>query len=207
MVIDLEGHGREEIVEGVDVSRTLGWFTTLFPVRLDLPPTWSVGKALQGVKEQLRRVPNRGIGFGMLRYLAADQRVKALSTPAISFNYLGQVDATVSENAPFALDMAPEAAGPLASPEAMRPHRLDVVGLVTGGSLRVDWAYGSAIHAPSTIEGLARGFVDVLREIIAHCQSPEAGGYTPSDFPMAKLDEEQLDTLLAQVEFEGDGPA
>jgi len=206
MVIDLEGHGREEILDRVDVSRTLGWFTTLFPVRLDLPPTWAVGKALQGVKEQLRRVPNHGIGFGMLRYLAADQRVKTLPTPEISFNYLGQVDATGSEDAPFALDMVPEAVGRLASPEARRPHLLDVVGLVTGGSLRVDWAYGSAIHEPATIERLARGFVEVLREIIAHCQSPEAGGYTPSDFPMAKLDEEQLDTLLAQVEFEGDGP-
>jgi len=206
VLIDLEGHGREQIVEDADVSRTAGWFTALFPVRLDQPQTWSAGGALPSIKEQLRRVPNRGIGFGMLRYLAADretrERLQALPQPEVSFNYLGQVDAAVSEGAPFALEMAPEAVGPVASPEGQRRHLLDVVGFVAGGCLRVDWAFSSAIHERSTIERLAQGFLGVLREIIAHCQSPEAGGYTPSDFPLAKLDEEQLSTLLAQVEFE-----
>jgi non-ribosomal peptide synthase protein (TIGR01720 family) len=209
LLIDLEGHGREDILEGADVSRTIGWFTALFPMRLDMPPVWSVAKALPGIKEQLRRVPNRGIGFGILRYLAPDnearERLRALPQAGVSFNYLGQVDAAMAEDAPFALDIAPESVGPVASPQGTRRHLLDIVGVVTGERLRVDWVFGSAIHEQPTIERLAHEFIDVLREIIAHCQSPEAGGYTPSDFPLANLDEGQLNTLLAQVEFEREG--
>jgi non-ribosomal peptide synthase protein (TIGR01720 family) len=81
---------------------------------------------------------------------------------------------------------------------------LDVVGIVVGGTLRIDWAFSQAVYDTGTIEALARDYSDALRAIIAHCQSPEAGGYTPSDFPLASLDDAALSQVLSQVEFDSD---
>ena len=104
--INLEGHGREELFDGVDLSRTVGWFTTIFPVKLDLNGIGGPGEVLKSVKEQLRRIPHRGIGYGMLRYLCGDENVaaqlRALWQPEVIFNYLGQFDRTVPTS-PFVL--------------------------------------------------------------------------------------------------------
>jgi hypothetical protein len=97
---DLEGHGREDIFDGVDLSRTVGWFTSLFPVCIELAPESHVGEALKTVKEQLRRMPNRGIGYGLLRYLCQDAKVRnalqRLPRSELSFNYLGRLDREAS---------------------------------------------------------------------------------------------------------------
>lgn len=96
LLIDLEGHGREDLFEDVDLSRTVGWFTTLFPVRLQLEEIDNPGEALKSVKEQLRRIPNRGIGYGALRYLNENatirEKFQSLPSAQVSFNYLGQFD-------------------------------------------------------------------------------------------------------------------
>src|SRR6185503_20884979 len=90
--VDLEGHGREDLFEDVDLSRTVGWFTTLFPVMLDIRRISHPGEALQAVKEQLRQVPNHGIGYGLLRYLNEDpqvgQQLREQLKTEISFNYM-----------------------------------------------------------------------------------------------------------------------
>ncbi len=95
--MDLEGHGREDLFEGVDLSRTAGWFTTIYPVVLRLDAGVGPGEALKAIKEQLRGVPHRGIGYGLLRYLRggeASERLATLPAAEVSFNYLGQLDGT-----------------------------------------------------------------------------------------------------------------
>ncbi|HXU44303.1 MAG TPA: condensation domain-containing protein, partial [Thermoanaerobaculia bacterium] len=201
--VDLEGHGREEIAADLDVSRTVGWFTALYPVRLDLAGTAEgsgagPGGALRAVKERLRAIPNRGLGFGLLRYLGDEEARAALSrAPAseISFNYLGQLDQALPEASPFLL--ARENAGPAEDPAQPRRFLLDVAASVLGGRMELTATFGGNVHRRATIERLLDAFARELRAIVEHCRQPEAGGFTPSDFPLARIDQGALDRLLA----------
>ncbi|MBW4497711.1 MAG: amino acid adenylation domain-containing protein [Oscillatoria princeps RMCB-10] len=199
VLVDLEGHGREEILSDVDLSRTIGWFTTIFPVLLELEATDNLGETLKSIKEQLRAVPNRGIGYGLLRFLSEDaevaEKLQALPTAEVSFNYLGQFDWGMLKDSLF--KPAKESVGSAHSLQEHRSHLLDVNGLVAEGQLQLDWTYSANYHQRATIEELAREYIEALRSLIAHCQSPDAGGYTPSDFPLAKLDRPKLQRLLA----------
>ncbi|MFI6303328.1 non-ribosomal peptide synthase/polyketide synthase [Amycolatopsis thailandensis] len=185
-VIDLEGHGREELFDGVDLSRTVGWFTSLFPVALDVPDEW--GEAIKAVKERLRAVPRRGIGYGALRYLSG---TAPAIDPQISFNYLGQFD--------LAGELYTGSHGELslaADPGGVRPHLLDVVGQVTGDTLEFTWHYAEGVHDEATVTRLADGMLENLRGLLGHCAEPGAGGRTPSDFPLAGLDQSTVDSLV-----------
>jgi non-ribosomal peptide synthase protein (TIGR01720 family) len=201
LLLDLEGHGREEIVEGLDISRTVGWFTTIFPVILDLTGITQPGEAIKSVKEQLRAVPNRGIDYGLLRYLGEEsfrQKLGDLPQAQVSFNYLGQFDQTLAAASLFKL--AYEPAGPPVSPRNLRPYLLELNGAVIAGRLQMEWTYSRNFHRRTTIDRLATSFIEALQGLIAHCQSPGAGGYTPSDFPEAGLSQAELDHLLAQLD-------
>ncbi|MEK7327797.1 MAG: condensation domain-containing protein, partial [Chloroflexota bacterium] len=174
VLIDLEGHGREDIAPDVDVSRTVGWFTTLYPVRLDRPDD-DPGEALKSVKEQLRRIPQRGLGYGLLRYLGDEstrEQLQALPPAEVSFNYLGQIDQALSGEALF--DLAREGRGPERSLRGERAHLIDINGGIVGGRLQMEWTYSVAFHRRATIERVAEAFIAALRAIIAHCQSPDA---------------------------------
>ncbi|HVT15954.1 MAG TPA: non-ribosomal peptide synthase/polyketide synthase [Thermoanaerobaculia bacterium] len=197
LLVDLEGHGREEVFAGVDLSRTVGWFTTLFPVALALPPGGGPRQAIQAVKEILRAVPRRGLGYGVLRYLAggeAGERLAALPAPQVSFNYLGRLDAAVDQDGLFAL--APDAPGDGDGEPVAGRHLFAVDALVLDARLRVNWTYDPGRHRADTVEQLAGGFLAALEGLVAHCQSPAAGGCTPSDFPLARLGQAALDRLL-----------
>ncbi|MEH2067465.1 MAG: amino acid adenylation domain-containing protein [Nostoc sp.] len=200
LLIDLEGHGREEILPAVDLSRTVGWFTTVFPVLLELKQTTDSGEALKLVKEQLRRIPNNGIGYGILKYLTQDttitKKLQALPQAEVSFNYLGQLDRVLL---PGMLQPATESTGSAHSPDARRSYLLDVSAAVIGGSLELNWTYSTAVHRPETIASLAQNYLQALHTLIAHCESKEAGGYTPSDFPAAKLSQKDIDSLIATI--------
>ena len=205
LLLHLEGHGREELFEDTDVSRTVGWFTTIFPlfiecsVEIDKLSTPDVqGEILKSVKEQLRRIPDKGIGFGVLKYLAGDEKLQILPQPEVSFNYLGQFDQILSESSLF--KPAKEPTGAAQSMKEMRSHVIDINSSIVEGSLKIDWSYSKNIHKPETIESLSNSFIETLRSIIIHCQSPEAGGYTPSDFPEADLDDGELEGLLDEIE-------
>jgi non-ribosomal peptide synthase protein (TIGR01720 family) len=198
LLIDLEGHGREDLFEDVDLSRTVGWFTTLFPVGLEIPEN-QPGEALKSVKEQLRSIPNRGIGYGVLRYLNADTsiREKLASLPAqVSFNYLGQFDQVLKASSVLgeAKEFKSEQSG-----LNRRSHILGISGLIRSGKLEMTWAYSDKIHKRDTIERLASGFMEALTTLIDHCQSKDEQSYTPSDFSAAKLNQKQLDKFLAKI--------
>jgi non-ribosomal peptide synthase protein (TIGR01720 family) len=201
LLLDLEGHGREALNKDIDVSRTVGWFTTIFPVLLTLEGISHPGEALKAIKEQLRGVPNRGIGYGVLRYLSEDaqvsQQLQTLPQAEVRFNYLGQFDQVLPESSLFKLVYPTPGAS--RSPRGNRRYLIDINGFVLGGQLQLEWTYSEQIHQRSTIEQLAQGFVEALRSLITHCQSPEAGGYTPSDFPEANLSQKDLEQFLAKI--------
>ena len=197
LLIDLEGHGREPLFAGLDVSRTVGWFTSLFPIYLEIDPHSSVGEALVAVKEQMRAVPKRGIGFGLLRYACSDPEIRrnlsAMPQPRISFNYLGQTDAILRGAKLFR--PASHDTGPQSSPRQQRRHELAVDVLVRDGKLQFNWTYSENRHLPETIDRLGREVIESLRAIIRHCAGPDAGAFTPADFPLAKLDHTALQKL------------
>ncbi|HEX2091764.1 MAG TPA: amino acid adenylation domain-containing protein, partial [Longimicrobiaceae bacterium] len=195
VLVEMEGHGREELFEGVDLSRTVGWFTTLFPVLLEAGED-APGAAIRAVKQGLREVPQRGIGYGALRYLGskeAQEALAALPAPEVSFNYLGQVDSGAPGDALFGLSL--ESTGPSLADGARRTYLVEIDAMVEGGALRVRWRYSAAAHREETVRGVAERFLSELRELIAHCTDEEAGGCTPSDFPLAALDQAALDRI------------
>jgi len=198
LLVDLESHGREELFEGVDISRTVGWFTSIFPVWLQLQAS-NLGESLKSIKEQLRQVPKRGIGYGILRYLSPDAatRAKLQSLPQaeISFNYLGQLDQGRSPSSLWTLAHSGSDRSPLGS----RRYLLEIDGFILEGKLQFDWTYSEKLHQRATIERLAQGFLVALRSLIASCQLPEVEGYTPSDFPAARLSANQLDKFMKKI--------
>ncbi|MEW5928283.1 MAG: amino acid adenylation domain-containing protein [Gemmatimonadota bacterium] len=198
VLVEMEGHGREPLFDDVDLTRTTGWFTSIFPVRLSLPADVDEGALLMSVKEQLRAVPRRGVGFGILRYLGSDDvraRLAALPRAEVSLNYLGRFDASFADDALFR--RARGDVGPVHAPDGARSHLLDVNALVTGGRLEVGWTYAEGVHSRGTVERIAAAYLDALRAIVAHCAAPGAGGWTPSDFPLAGLDQAGVDRLTA----------
>ena len=197
LMVDMEGHGREELFEELDVTRTVGWFTTVYPVMLELGRGMGVAEALKAVKEQLRVVPHRGIGYGILKYLRGAVELQAAGVAEVSFNYLGQLDQVLEEGGMFGA--ARESAGAQHSGRNRRQYRLEVSGWVSGGQLRLGLRYSENLHQRGTVEKLGEGIILALRNIIIHCQSESAGDFTPSDFPLARLTQSELDGITARV--------
>ncbi|MFZ4851091.1 MAG: condensation domain-containing protein, partial [Caldilinea sp.] len=190
VVLELEGHGREIVEETLDLSRTVGWFTSLFPVVLDADEP-EPGRLICSVKEQLRRIPHRGLGYGVLRFLAAEEELVPTAPVALSFNYLGQFDPALQTGS-FLVGMAAEGSGQPHSPAGLRSHLLAVDAIVVNGELQVSWRFSHALHRRSSIEALAAAYLAALRRLIEHCCST-AGGFTPSDFAARGLEQADLD--------------
>src|SRR5262249_1205470 len=150
--------------------------------------------SLKSIKEQLRDIPQRGIGYGLLRYLSRDKEVaeKLRSQPQaeISFNYLDQFDQILPESTLF------ESTGVIQSPREKRRYALEINGGVSGGCLQLMVTYCENLHRRETVESLSANIIHALRAFITHCLSPGAGGYTPSDFPLAGLDQKTVDWLV-----------
>ncbi len=198
--IEAEGHGREDLFADVDLSRSVGWFTARYPLRLDLGDA-AAGPAecLKAIKEQLRRLPAGKAGHGLLRWLRGDDalaaRLRARPAPEVAFNYLGQTRGLTGEDSLFAL--APEHHGPTRSAAGERRALIEVVA-VAGEELRATFRYSRHRHRRETIARLAEGFSACLEALVDHCCAG-AGGLTPSDVPLARLTQERLDRLVADV--------
>ncbi|NWF10781.1 non-ribosomal peptide synthetase [Pseudomonas salomonii] len=193
-LIQLEGHGREDLFDTLDLSRTVGWFTSLFPVRLQADGELSA--AIKSVKEQLRAVPHKGIGYGLLRYLGTPDAREALSNltaPRITFNYLGQFDRQFNESALFV--PAAQGSGQAQDPQAPLANWLTVEGQVYGGELALQWGFSREMFEVATVQRLADDFQQELLALIAHCVDPKQGGLTPADVTLAHLTQPQLDEL------------
>ena len=215
VLVDVEGHGREQVSPDVDVSRTVGWFTSIYPVRLDPGPVAftevagggaAAGRLLKRVKEQVRAVPDRGLGFGLLRYLNPQAGDVLAGYPArqIGFNYLGRF--TAAEEPVAGRDAVVwRPAGPVlsgsADPELPAVHVLEASGLVRdlpgGPQLQLALAWAGQVVDEEQVADLAGLWAAALAGLAAHAAQPGAGGLTPSDLPLVSLDQGQIEELEA----------
>ncbi|MEU8231341.1 amino acid adenylation domain-containing protein [Actinoplanes sp. NPDC048967] len=178
MLVELEGHGREEDAVDLDLSRTFGWFTTLFPVRLDVTGL-SVAAAVKAVKEQLRAVPANGLSYGALRYLGP--RPELAVQPQVLFNYLGRLDWDVVERR---------------DPRMPLPRALEVNAVTVDTELSATFSWATGVLSRERVEELAARWVELLTAIAA---DPAVTGPTPSDFPLVDLTQSDVDALGAEV--------
>ncbi|HDR3882670.1 non-ribosomal peptide synthetase [Bacillus thuringiensis] len=194
--IHLEGHGREEMIEGIDSSRTVGWFTSIYPVHLNFQGTQTPIEGLKAVKEQLRRIPNRGVDYGILCYLNKGLLPFYQQKPSISFNYLGQFDQVFSRDSLFMqetgftfLDHAPD---------SKPSHLIDVIGMVKDEKLHFVWMYSREQFSKLKIQLIADGMLRHLRQLINKPTTESA--FTVSDFADAEdLTEESLSKVLLKL--------
>ena len=204
LLVQLEGHGREALSAPVDVSRTVGWFTTQYPVRLD-PGASDAGvtaaDALKRVKEQLRAVPSGGLGWGLLRYLhpEAGPGLAALTVPDVRFNYLGRF-ADGDTAGGRLLDPGPDAV-PLA-------HALEIDALAREreGELRLEatFSYADGVLTEADAGELARLWTEELAALVADGADGGVSGNTPSDFPLVEMTVDQLSALEDDFGFDED---
>ncbi|MCI3986322.1 surfactin non-ribosomal peptide synthetase SrfAA [Bacillus vallismortis] len=194
--VHLEGHGREEIIEDLIISRTVGWFTSMYPMVLDMKHADDLGYQLKKMKEDIRHVPNKGVGYGILRYLTAPEHKEDVAfsiQPDVSFNYLGQFD-DMSDAGLFKRSELPS--GQSLSPETEKPNALDVVGYIENGKLTMSLAYHSLEFHEKTIQTFSDSFKAHLLRIIQHCLSQDGTELTPSDLGDDDLTLDELDKLM-----------
>ncbi|MCQ8130951.1 condensation domain-containing protein, partial [Methylomonas rivi] len=197
LTIDLEGHGREAFEHAPDVSRSVGWFTSVYPVKLS--PAADLAESIKTVKEQLRRIPDRGLGYGLLKYLADEAvraELQALPKPAVCFNYLGQFDASFTDAGLFR--PAGESRGDERDDAVPLDYALEINGQIYDGCLAMNWTYNSKQLSTASMERLAAEFNQELTALIEHC-SQGALAVTPSDVPLAGLAQAQLDRLPIEI--------
>jgi amino acid adenylation domain-containing protein/non-ribosomal peptide synthase protein (TIGR01720 family) len=193
-VLALEGHGRESSEDdGLDLERTLGCFTTVYPVRVQLPQGGAAA-VLSAVKEQLRAVPRRGLDYGLWRY-GPGRAERAWALPEVLVNYLGQFDQVLEQGG---ARLASERMGRMQHPGARRAFVLELNGGVAHDRLSVSIGYSAHLHRPESIAAFADAFLARLRELIAHCREVPFTRTTPSDVPLAPVTQAELDAFGAQ---------
>lgn len=190
LLVELEGHGREEIFEDLDVSRTIGWFTTHYPVLVSVAPSATSAEALRSVTERLREIPARGLGYGLV---ALREQIPA----PVRFNYLGQVDRMLPSGTGWKPLLG--RVGIEHSPRNRRSHLFEIDGMVFEGCLQLTWTYNRDAYERVAIERLTQLYASHLRQLT----DPETAGtrhLTPQDFPAARIDSAALTALLAKVQ-------
>ena len=213
VLIDLEGHGREQqLFEGLDLTRTVGWFTSLFPVRLDaggldleeaLAGGAALGQAFKRIKEQLRALPDGGLGYGLLRHLNPETAaaLSGLATPQIGFNYLGRFARAQGADWQIAPDIEALGGGGI-DPGMPFGHSLEVNAIILdqsdGPQLSATWSWPGALLSEEEVSDLAQGWFRALEALVRHAAEPSAGGHTPSDFPLVALSQAEVEQLEAE---------
>ncbi|MFE7183932.1 amino acid adenylation domain-containing protein [Streptomyces erythrochromogenes] len=217
-LVRLEGHGREDhLVPGADLSGTVGWFTAMYPVRLDvagidvadaLGGGKAAGRAIKAVKEQLRAVPDNGIGYGLLRYLnpGTAGALAGRREPRIGFNYLGKsssgdipaelrglgwvLDTTHQDLIP-----APDADMPVLSVLEISAVAADTAD---GEELTAYFGFPTGVLSRDEVSELAGLWVQALTALARHATTPDAGGLTPSDAPLVEVSQQEIEAWEAR---------
>ncbi len=208
VLFDVEGHGREDLFEGVDASRTVGWFTALYPALLDVGGAPTPIESIAIAKQVLRTIPRRGLSYGLLRYSSADTAVRealrAAQPAAISFNYLGQFDRTLKDSPLF--DRALEVEAPDRSPGQQRRYLLEVSAFIAAKQLHLGIRFSRHLHRRATIEALLEGAADFIRASLAQSRHPQAFALSPGDFPLAERTLAKLQRRTLSGMFESAAP-
>ncbi|WP_455568972.1 amino acid adenylation domain-containing protein [Streptomyces lincolnensis] len=202
LLVDIERHGREDIADGVDLSRTVGWFTSVVPARLDLTGAdpGDPADVLKRVKEQLRAVPDHGIGHGLLRHLnpGTGPALAALPAPQIGFNYLGRAPKEPVADWAAAPEALPGLShlGAAHDPGMPVAHGLEITVVTTAdGRLSATWSWAPGIWSESEVRALADLWCE---ELAAQAAGTPEGGHTPSDLPLVALSQSEIDELEAE---------
>lgn len=204
VLLTLEGHGREELFSDVDISRTIGWFTSEYPV--NLPGKATIESTIKHVKENLRRIPNKGLNYGIARYLQENPKLQQIN-PEIAFNYLGQISGVTkkADDEKYLLSGCPESAGPNAHAENQVSHLLNISGIVRDSKLQMAFTFNARYLDAEIIKELQIRYQRYLEEIIDYCAQKRERTYTASDFGMQHLlDVEELDGLLLELDLAQD---
>ncbi len=195
-LLALEGHGREEIIDSIDTTRTIGWFTSIFPIVLDAKNANDTEKLIVETKESLRQIPNKGVGYGILKYLAEED---LHTSPQISFNYLGQLSTTKTEG-DYALSA--EMYGENIDPNRKEFFSLSVTGIIRDQKLYFDFQYDDSLFDDDAISKLAATYKKSLLKVVAHCKTQEEQLLTPSDCLYKGLSFDVLKKLQNQYPVE-----
>ncbi|HLP48644.1 MAG TPA: condensation domain-containing protein, partial [Candidatus Kapabacteria bacterium] len=208
ILIAMEGHGREGIIDDIDVSRTIGWFTALYPVWLDFSYGYrehecanNLSRQIKEVKESLHRITNKGIGYGILEYLTKKELKKDIHFrlhPQIMFNYLGQFDEDLKNRF---FKIAKEPVGYCIAKNARRQVELDVSGSIIHECLSLSVSYSSKQYKKETITGLLKHFKDELNFIITYCAKKETRELTPGDLTYPVISIDAFDQLQKQYSY------
>jgi len=192
-----EGHGREELFPHIDVSRTVGWFTSAFPVRLLYLPFEEIGDTLQRIKSGNQAIPQHGLGYAVLRYLSIDSKIRESLTyqplNSISFNYLGQLDS--SGLGEFILREATGDTGMDIGSSSSRQASLDINTRISNKKFHLQISYSVNLHLSKNIERFANLYKSELIRIIEHCKDHNPNGYSNQDFPLAILEDQNYEDL------------
>ncbi|HMR40461.1 MAG TPA: amino acid adenylation domain-containing protein [Ignavibacteria bacterium] len=205
LLIDLEGHGREELFENADLSDTTGWFTSIYPVMLNTFNANSniaeISETIKSIKESLRQTPCKGFGFGILKYIGKDKSLKdkltSMPEREVIFNYLGQFNEIISKGSDW--KTGKQSLKLSQNKENKRDHLIEINSLIIYDKLKMDFVYSTNFHKKETIELFADLYKRSLEKLIAHCTKDETGGITPSDFSSSGLNQQELDNLLANL--------
>jgi amino acid adenylation domain-containing protein/non-ribosomal peptide synthase protein (TIGR01720 family) len=200
LLVGLESHGRTALFEDVDITRTVGWFTSQYPVILEIDRNKSLDQKISSVRTVLQQVPQDGIGFGLLKYMKRGKRLDDLiheDQLDLIFNYLGRFDQ--SQMGQQIIEMASEHKGIERDLTQIRSHLLEVNGGVLDGQLQMVFTYSRHLHNRETIQQVANTFIDTLKRMIqASCQN-DGEAFVPEDFPLAKLNQKRLDKVLSKI--------
>ncbi|HEY4326481.1 MAG TPA: amino acid adenylation domain-containing protein [Mucilaginibacter sp.] len=197
VVIGLEGHGREAINGEIDTSGTVGWFTSSYPVLLR--GETDAGRLIKGVKEELRRIPDKGLGYGVLKYISRAEALQGRDSWDLEFNYLGQLDTATSSGEWFSIST--EQRGSETSGEQLSSTRVSINSHIFDRELVFNWSYSKVHYTPETISKVAADYIDQLQRLITHCieRGKTAEVYTPSDYGLgAEVSYQELDDFLEE---------
>ncbi|WP_298734509.1 non-ribosomal peptide synthetase [uncultured Chitinophaga sp.] len=201
VVVKMEGHGREEIIDNADISRTVGWFTTMYPFILEVESAGNAVDSLIRVKEDLRKIPNKGIGYGMLKYLNKDYH-HLHYTPSVLFNFLGDFDTTFADRNDTGFSYATEAIGPNIARENTDEVLLNISGSFVGGRLYIGIMYAAAVYDEDTIARLQAAYKKHLAALIETVSGEPHRFKTPSDLTYRDLSMQELAVLNAAHNIE-----
>ncbi|MBA4532701.1 non-ribosomal peptide synthetase [Brevibacillus halotolerans] len=208
ILINVEGHGREDIIEQANIARTVGWFTCQYPVLVKMDKSDDLSYHIKSVKENLRKIPNKGIGYEILKYKTAKEINTSLSfslQPSITFNYLGQFDSDLEgqgfTRSPYSQGNSLGADGKNnISPEMESNMVLHITGVIENGRMNLSFSYSDQQYKEESIKQLGDKYKYHLLRLIRHCMEKEETERTPSDFSIKGLELEDVDDIFGLLE-------
>ncbi|MDP4176607.1 MAG: condensation domain-containing protein, partial [Bacteroidota bacterium] len=202
LLLELESHGREPFNDKIDISRTIGWFTSVYPLLLDMGKAITTIDILNLVKEQYGSIPLHGIGFGLLKYLSSESEIREkfhrIPQPEISFNYMGQNITQTQKGQESILSEAKENKSSDRSLSNRALHLIDINGAIYNDKLRLEWSYNSKMFFTDTIKQLGENFLAELKKIISELNTKDASKSTSLAFQPSGVKKEDLNKIIGR---------